>query len=221
VTDFLYPFIESEERDATRLLADLGASAEAKEAESRTLAAATLERLAGEVDAVAEAMAARLASGGKVLTFGNGGSSNDAAALAALMARSDRGRPLPARNLAADPGVLSALGNDVGFELVFSRQIIAHGGPADVAVGFSTSGNSANLLAAFGEAKRLGMLTVGFAGYDGGEMARSEALDHCLVVSSQSVHRIQEAQSALCLALWSALRDRLAGTETSPQGAGR
>lgn len=221
MTDFLYPFIESDERDAAGLLADLAASAEAKEAESRALAADTLERLAGEVAAVAEAMAARLASGGRVLTFGNGGSSNDAAALAALMARRDRGRPLPARNLAADPGVLSALGNDVGFELVFSRQVIAHGGPADVAVGFSTSGNSANLLAAFAEAKRLGMLTVGFAGYDGGEMARSDAVDHCLVVRSQSVHRIQEAQSALCLALWSALRDRLAGMETSPQGAGR
>ncbi|HLI54113.1 MAG TPA: SIS domain-containing protein [Acidimicrobiales bacterium] len=221
MTDFLYPFIESDERDAAGLLADLAASAEAKETESRALAAETLERLAGEVAAVAEAMAARLASGGRVLTFGNGGSSNDAAALAALMARRDRGRPLPARNLAADPGVLSALGNDVGFELVFSRQVIAHGGPADVAVGFSTSGNSANLLAAFAEAKRLGMLTVGFAGYDGGEMARSDAVDHCLVVRSQSVHRIQEAQSALCLALWSALRDRLAGMETSPQGAGR
>lgn len=221
MTDFLYPFIESDERDAAGLLADLAASAEAKEAESRALAADTLERLAGEVAAVAEAMAARLASGGRVLTFGNGGSANDAAALAALMARRDRGRPLPARNLAADPGVLSALGNDVGFELVFSRQVIAHGRPADVAVGFSTSGNSANLLAAFAEAKRLGMLTVGFAGYDGGEMARSDAVDHCLVVRSQSVHRIQEAQSALCLALWSALRDRLAGMETSPQGAGR
>lgn len=209
MTDFLYPFIESEERDLSALLADLSASVEAKTAESSALAAGTVAGWAQRTEVVAAAIVARLAGGARVLTFGNGGSSNDAAAFAALMARSDRGPAIPARSLAADPGVLTALGNDVGFELVFSRQVIAHGRPEDVAVGFSTSGNSANLLAAFTEAKRRGMLTVGFAGYDGGEMATSDAVDHCFVVGSQSVHRIQEAQSALMLALWSALRDHL------------
>ena len=85
--------------------------------------------------------------------------------------RPPAGRPLPARCLADDPAVLTALANDVGFELVFSRQLIAHAGPDDIALGISTSGNSRNLLAAFAEAARRGLLTLGLAGYDGGDMA--------------------------------------------------
>jgi D-sedoheptulose 7-phosphate isomerase len=99
--------------------------------------------------------------------------------------------------------VLTALANDVGFELVFTRQLIAHAGPDDIAVGISTSGNSRNLLRALEHAARTGLLTLGFAGYDGGDMQRCGALDACFVVESDSVHRIQEVQAALAWRLWS------------------
>jgi D-sedoheptulose 7-phosphate isomerase len=106
---------------------------------------------------------------------------------------------------------MTALGNDVGFDLVFSRQLIAHGRPHDIAMGFSTSGNSENLMRAFAEARKQGMLTVGVAGTDGGRMAEEGSpVAQCLVVRSQSVHRIQESQAALNHALWSLVQEELA-----------
>lgn len=202
MTDFLYPFIERDERDPAVLLADLASSAEAKALVSSALRAASLTALAVELEATATAMAERFARGGRLFAFGNGGSATDAAGVAALFSRPPFGRALPARSLVADQAVLTALGNDVGFELVFSRQLISAAGPADIAFGLSTSGSSTNLLRAFAEARRLGLLTVGMAGYDGGTMAAAGTVDHCLVVRSESVHRIQEAQSALVFDLW-------------------
>lgn len=202
MTDFLYPFIERDERDPGSLLADLARSAEAKARTSAALRTATLATLAGELELTATAMAARFAEGGRLFAFGNGGSSTDAAGVVALFSRPPSGRALPARSLVADHAVLTALANDVGYELVFSRQLIATAGPADIAFGLSTSGSSNNLLRAFAEARRLGLLTVGMAGYDGGTMAAADTVDHCLVVRSESVHRIQEAQSALVFDLW-------------------
>ena len=158
-------------------------------------------------------MAARFVSGGTLFTFGNGGSATDAASVAALFAAPPQGRPLPARNLAEDPAILTALGNDVGFELVFSRQLIAHGASGDIALGISTSGGSRNVLTAMREARARGMLTVGLAGYGGGELAQSPDVDHCLVVEADSVHRIQETQDALACAVWVAVQDRLDGLD--------
>jgi D-sedoheptulose 7-phosphate isomerase len=109
--------------------------------------------------------------------------------------------------------VLTALANDVGFELVFSRQLIAHAHPGDIAVGFSTSGNSVNLLRAFEEAARRRLLTVGLCGYERAAMALSDDVAHCLVVRSESVHRIQETQDALMARLWSIVQDRLDESE--------
>ena len=120
---------------------------------------------------LADIMAARFVGGARLFTFGNGGSSTDAASLAELFARPPWGCPLPARSLVDDSAVVTALGNDVGFDLVFSRQLIAHGAPGDIAIGISTSGSSRNVLTAFAEARTRGMITVGLAGYDGGEMA--------------------------------------------------
>jgi D-sedoheptulose 7-phosphate isomerase len=210
MTDFLYPFIEREERDAGSLLADLTRSAEAKAAVSAELRDSTLERLDRELDAAASAMAARFTAGGRLFTFGNGGSSTDAAGAAALFSRPPWGRPLPARSLVADHAVLTALANDVGFELVFSRQLIATSAAGDIALGLSTSGSSVNLLRAFEEARRIGLTTVGLAGYDGGTMADAGAVEHCLVVRSDSVHRIQEAQSAVVHDLWRRVQRSLA-----------
>jgi len=210
-TDFLYPFIEGDETDADSLLADLARSASAKWGQSQDLRTDTLDRLADELDVVAAAMAERFVAGGRLFAFGNGGSATDADGVAQLYTAPDLAgaRALPARSLVEDQAVLTALANDVGFVNVFSRQLIAHGRAGDVAMGFSTSGNSENLLAAFVEARKQGMLTVGLAGIDGGRMAVDPSVQHCLVVRSQSVHRVQEAQAALTSALWSRVQRAL------------
>jgi D-sedoheptulose 7-phosphate isomerase len=205
-TDFLYPFIEAEHADASLLLADLATSAEAKIVASRALRAATLECCTDDVERAGVAMARRLGHGGRLLCFGNGGSATDAEAMATLFQEPPSGMPLTALSLAGDSAVLTALANDVGFDVVFSRQITAYGRPEDIAVGFSTSGDSINVVRALEEGARRGLLTVGLCGYDGGAMARSDAVRHCLVVRSDSVHRIQETQAALVRALWSTVQ---------------
>ena len=212
-TDFLYPFIEGDERDAGALLTDLSESARGKVLDSDHLRRSTLEHSEATIGNAASAMHDRFERGGRLFVFGNGGSSTDAASLAALFIQPPWGRPLPARNLVDDSAVLTALGNDVGFDLVFSRQLIAHAGQHDVAIGLSTSGNSRNLLNAFTEADRKGLLTIGIAGYSGGEMAQSPHVHHCLVVRADSVHRIQETQAALGFALWQAVQQRVSSTE--------
>ncbi|HET7721079.1 MAG TPA: SIS domain-containing protein [Acidimicrobiales bacterium] len=209
-TDFLYPFIEGDETDAETLLEDLARSATAKWRQSSKLRDATLSQVEALLQTTAAAMAERFAAGGRLFTFGNGGSATDAEAVAALYTQPPWGRPLPARSLAEDQAVMTALGNDVGFELVFSRQLIAHGRPHDIAMGFSTSGNSDNLMRAFAEARKQGMLTVGIAGTDGGRMAaEGSPVEQCFVVRSDSVHRIQESQAALNNALWAAVQAAL------------
>jgi D-sedoheptulose 7-phosphate isomerase len=212
-TDFLYPFIEGDERDAGALLTDLSQSARGKVLDSDDLRRRTLEHSEATIGNAAAAMHDRFERGGRLFVFGNGGSSTDAASLAVLFIRPPWGRPLPARNLVDDSAVLTALGNDVGFDLVFSRQLIAHAGQNDMAIGLSTSGNSRNLLNAFAEADRKGLLTIGIAGYSGGEMAQSPHVHHCLVVRADSVHRIQETQAALGFALWQAVQQRVPSTE--------
>jgi D-sedoheptulose 7-phosphate isomerase len=209
-TGFLYPFIDAEERDSGSLLADLASSARSKAQESSALQQSTLTECAEMVIACGAAVAERFASGGRMYTFGNGGSSTDCATFAALFAQPVTGRPLPALNLAADQAVVTALGNDVGFDLIFSRQLIAHAGARDIAVAFSTSGNSADLMTALREASKRGLLTIGFAGYSGGEMAESDAVDYCFVVRSQSIHRIQESQALLGYQLWATAQRALA-----------
>ncbi|MFC5994637.1 SIS domain-containing protein [Pseudonocardia hispaniensis] len=208
-TGFLYPFLEAAERDHESLLTDLAASARAKAAESAALQHGTLAACAELIDTTAAEMARRFARGGRMFAFGNGGSSTDAATLAGLFAHPPVGRPLPAWSLTADQAVITALGNDVGFDLVFARQLIARGRDTDIAVAMSTSGSSKDLTMAFAEATRRGMLTVGFAGYDGGQFAADGDVDACFVVRSQSVHRIQESQALLGYRLWAAVHEHL------------
>lgn len=171
MTDFLYPFIEGDERNAGTLLEDLTRSAQGKAIASAALRDTTLSALHGELDAAATAMAARFTARGRLFAFGNGGSSTDAAGVVTLFADPPHGRPLPARSLVADHAVVTALANDVGYELVFSRQLIATARPTDIAFGLSTSGSSPNLLRAFAESRRMGLLGVALAGYDGGSLA--------------------------------------------------
>ena len=201
-TGFLYPFIEADERDADHLVAELATSAQAKLGDSVALRAATVAQWRPSLDVAGAEIAGRFRRGGRLFAFGNGGSATDAEGAVALFVDPPHGRALPARSLVDDPAILTALGNDVGFDLVFSRQLIAHARDGDIVVGFSTSGGSVDVLRAFDEAKRHDILTVGLCGYEGGAMAASGSIDHCLVVHSDSVHRIQESHSALLLDLW-------------------
>jgi D-sedoheptulose 7-phosphate isomerase len=210
-TNFLYPFIDAQEDDPRSLLADLAASAQAKAAESLALRRSTLQANAGLLIGAATEIARRFAAGGRMFTFGNGGSCTDSATLAALFARPPIGgaeKALPAWSLAADQAIVTALGNDVGFELVFARQLIARAKAGDIAIAMSTSGSSPNLLAALAEAHRRGLYTIGFAGYDGGAFADNPNVDACFIVRSQSVHRIQESQALLGYQLWLATQER-------------
>ena len=215
MTNFLYPFLDAEERDQDGLLRDLAASALAKAEESAALRASTVDANRELIATAAAEVARRFAAGGRMFAFGNGGSSTDVATLVGLFARPAVGDPLPAWSLAADQAILTALGNDVGFDLVFARQLIARAGPGDIAVAMSTSGSSRDLMAGFREARARGMYTIGFAGYDGGEFATSSDVDVCFTVRSQSVHRIQEAQALVGYALWTAVHEQL-GAVTSP-----
>lgn len=217
-TNFLYPFIDAEETDSASLLADLAASARAKAAESAALRQTTLAECTPLIEVAATELARRFGAGGRLFTFGNGGSSTDAANLAALFARPPGRRPLPAWSLAADQAILTALGNDVGFELVFARQLIARGRPQDAALALSTSGNSRDLTVALHQARSQGIYTIGFAGYSGGQFVESPDVDVCFVVRSQSVHRIQEAQALLGYRLWSRVHDILGGPTHGPAG---
>jgi D-sedoheptulose 7-phosphate isomerase len=183
------------------------------------LRVAVAEADAARIAACATAMAARFAAGGRLWTFGNGGSSTDAAALATLFV--DPGpdhRPLPAAALADDVATLTALANDVGFEVVFSRPL-ATTRPGDIALGLSTSGGSANVLRGFAAARERGLLTVGLAGYAGGAMAEAAGrgeIEHLLVMSSASVHRIQEAQTTTYHVLWELVQRALGSSEPDP-----
>ncbi len=201
-TGFLYPFLDAEGGDVPSLLADLSRSVEAKCSESDRLRASTLEELGPELMAAAAAMVSRFDAGARLLTFGNGGSATDADAVAQLFIRPPYGPPLPALSLAADASVLTALANDVSVDVAFARQLVAHARPGDIALGLSTSGGSENVLQALAAARETALLTIGLAGYDGGRMAADGQADHCLVVHSTSVHRIQEIQAALVHELW-------------------
>jgi D-sedoheptulose 7-phosphate isomerase len=203
----LYPFLYSDTSDLSAVLDQVRASTVAKVAEIGELRRAVADRDGARIAECAREAAARFGAGGRLFAFGNGGSATDAQQLATLFLNPGPidGRaapPLPALGLANDTSVVTALCNDVGVEVVFARQLAAFGGRNDIAVGLSTSGNSANLVRAFDEASRRGMLTIGLAGYDGGTMAELDSIDYLFVVPSSSVHRIQEAQTTIYQVLW-------------------
>ena len=200
-----YPFLfAGGEVSPDEVLAQVRHSTLEKYREIVALRKATLMRQQDVIVAAGKAMGRALAAGATLLAFGNGGSATDAQDLVAdlLDPPFQKWSPLPAMALTNDIAVVSAVGNDVGFINVFSRQIIAFGQPGDIAIGFSTSGNSPNVLAALEQAKKQGLLTVGLAGYDGGKMASLVAtVDFCLIVPSVNIPRIQEAQATLYHAL--------------------
>lgn len=160
-------------------------------------AQATFETLLAPFAAWVKAGAKTLGSGGKILFFGNGGSAADAQHLATeFVVRYEHNREaLAAISLATDTSALTAIGNDFGFEQVFSRQIAALGRPGDMAVAISTSGKSPDILSAFKTAREKGLVTVGLSGRDGGAM--KDLCDLCLIVPSQNTARIQEMHITL------------------------
>lgn len=145
----------------------------------------------------AAAISSSLHAGGKLLVFGNGGSASDAQHVAAeLVGRFERERGgMAAVALTADPGVLTSISNDYGYERVFARQVEALGRPGDVAFGISTSGGSANVVAGLRAARTRGLKTVALTGRDGG--AVGEAAEVHINVPSTSTARVQEVHRTL------------------------
>jgi len=208
----LYPFLHGKPQDPEKLDAALLHSVSEKARESRETNAAFFEESGLTLVAAAKAVADLYRRGGRLFSMGNGGSSCDASHVAVEFVHPiTAGRPaLAATNLVADLAMISAVGNDVGFEHVFVRQIIAQGRAGDGLVGISTSGNSANLIAAFAKAKEMDIVTIGLAGGDGGRMRTSGVVDYCLVVPTQSIHRTQECHVAAYHILWDLVHTLLA-----------
>lgn len=202
-----YPFLHEDERRPQELMEELRFSLLEKVRESVEVKSKFFEEHKDTVLAASLAMAKAFHRGRKLLVCGNGGSATDAQHIAVeFMHPVIVGRKaLPAICLANDMAMMTAVANDVGFADVFTRQIIALGQEGDILLGISTSGNSANLMHAFQTARRMKLLTLGFAGGDGGKMAEQQpggSLDFCLTVPTSSIHRIQETHVALYHIMW-------------------
>jgi D-sedoheptulose 7-phosphate isomerase len=167
-----------------------------------------------ECEKIAETAAVilrRFQAGGKLIAFGNGGSAADAQHLAAELVgryRADR-RALAAIALTTDSSALTAIGNDLGFENIFCRQLEAIGKPEDVVFAISTSGNSPNVLKAVILANKLGMITIGLTGRTGGELRNIVNL--CLNVPSDSTPRVQEAHCLIIHILCGVVENAICG----------
>jgi D-sedoheptulose 7-phosphate isomerase len=220
----LYPFLHGKQQDPAALDAALLHAVEEKARDSRETNARFFGEQADVLVAAAKALAGVYRRGGRMFSMGNGGSSCDASHVAVEFVHPiTAGRPaLAAINLVADLAMISAVGNDVGFEHVFVRQIIAQGKAGDGLIGISTSGNSSNLITAFAKAKEMGLVTIGLSGSDGGKMKTAGVCDHCLVVPTSSIHRIQECHVTAYHILWDLVHTLLAddrGSATTKEAA--
>jgi D-sedoheptulose 7-phosphate isomerase len=150
-------------------------------------------------------VAERFERGGRLIAMGNGGSACDAQHIAVEFQHPiiEKRKPLPAFALTIDAATLTAIGNDKDFSYVFVDQLDLLARPEDIALGISTSGASANVNRALRRARAKGLLTVGFAGRDGGQLPA--VCDYCFTVKSWSIHRIQETHTALLHLLWDLL----------------
>ena len=216
----LYPFLDPDAGAPRDLESSLARSVLQKAQDGRDTSERFFATSAAALIGAANALAGCYRRGGRLLVMGNGGSSCDAAHVAVeFLHPVTAGRPaLPAINLAGDLAAMSAVANDVGFEHVFVRQLLAIGRKGDALLGISTSGNSANLLAAFEKARQMEIVTIGLSGGDGGRMALPGVIDHCLVVPSSSIHRIQECHVAAYHILWDLVHTLLADERGSLKG---
>jgi D-sedoheptulose 7-phosphate isomerase len=197
-SSFLYPFLSSGEQPLERVVEEVQGSMLQKMEEVNGMRAALADTETGAISQIAVAVVKRLRSGGKLIVFGNGGSATDANDLVADCVAPPPGfEPVPAISLSAESPNITAIANDIGAEAIFARQLIAHARPEDVAIAFSTSGGSANILAALAEARKRGLLTVGIVGYDGGRIVSERIANHAVVVRSDYIPRIQEVQASV------------------------
>lgn len=151
-----------------------------------------LEEESSNLEAIGKKISECLKSGGKVMICGNGGSAADSQHFSAELVgrfQTER-RPLPAIALSTDTSILTAVGNDYGFERIFERQVEALGNRGDILIGISTSGNSMNVINAVEAAKKKGMTTIGFLGKDGGKL--KPLCDMNLTINSKTTARVQE-----------------------------
>ncbi len=202
-----YPFLHEDETKLPDLMGDLHFSLMEKVREGVEVRAEFFEKNSVQILALSRRLARSFHRGGKLLVCGNGGSATDAQHIAVeFMHPITVGRKaLPAICLNNDMAMVTAVANDVSFADVFTRQIIALGKADDCLIGLSTSGNSENLIHAFRTARKMNLMTAGFAGGDGGKMAAAHEkgeLDFCLTVPTSSIHRIQESHVALYHILW-------------------
>jgi D-sedoheptulose 7-phosphate isomerase len=197
-SSFLYPFLGQRKEPTADIIDHVAASIRAKARDDSQLRARVAREQAEQIAATARAIHERLQQGGKIITFGNGGSATDANDFALdCVLPPDGWTPVPAISLSMEPAILTAVANDVGVELIYLRQMNAHARPNDIAVGISTSGGSRNIILALEEARKQGLLTVALLGYDGGEILRGRLADHNLIVHSDYIPRIQEVQASV------------------------
>jgi D-sedoheptulose 7-phosphate isomerase len=195
---FLYPFLGRQKQDAADLIPEVAASILMKASDDTRLRGQMAAASSDEIWNASAAIAGRLARGGKLILFGNGGSATDANDWALDCVCPPFGlRPVPAISLSMEPANITAVANDVGTDLIFLRQLIAQARPEDVAIGISTSGGSRNIVAALEEARKRKLLTVALLGYDGGEIRRRGLADFALVVPCDYIPRIQEVQASV------------------------
>jgi D-sedoheptulose 7-phosphate isomerase len=195
---FLYPFLGREKQETDAILDQVSESIRMKVENDASLRAQVARDGAEQIAAAAIAIGERVRRGGKLILFGNGGSATDANDWALDCIAPPAGYDaIPAVSLSFEPANITALANDVGVEVVFLRQLAAQARPQDIAVAFSTSGGSKNVIAALEEAKKRDLLTVALLGYDGGEIVRRGLADHALVVRSDYIPRIQEVQASI------------------------
>lgn len=202
-SQLLYPMLSEQPSPPAALVDGLAAAPLEKAAESNRLRAQVLAEFEDGLVECGSEMAAGFQRGGTLLACGNGGSATTAACMVAeIYAPSPLFGSLRALCLTNDVAIVTAIANDVSNDDVFLRQVIAFGSASDILVGISTSGNSENVVRAIREARSRGMLAIGLTGYDGGRMAHELAPNHCFVVRSSSIHRIQEVQATIAHALW-------------------
>lgn len=232
VDDFsrsFYPFLHDDQKQPGELMEQMAFSLLEKARASVEVKTKFFEANKDTIIAASLDMAKAFHRGRKLLVCGNGGSATDAQHVAVeFMHPITVGRKaLPAICLTNDMAMVTAVANDVGFDDIFSRQIIALGAEGDVLLGISTSGNSENLMHAFATARRMKLITIGFAGDDGGRMAGMSGtlLDHCLTVPTSSIHRIQETHVALYHIMWDIVHEFLQHKslveESASKAAGR
>jgi D-sedoheptulose 7-phosphate isomerase len=197
-SEFLYPFLGQQKQQTGDATTEVAASISMKVGDDSRLREQLAREQAEQIAAAVQAIHERVARGGKLIIFGNGGSATDANDFAIDCVMPPAGyKPIPAVSLSMEPANITAVANDVGTDVIFLRQLIAQARPEDVAIGISTSGGSRNIVMALEEARKRKMLTVALLGYDGGEILRRKVADFPIVVRCDYIPRIQEVQASV------------------------